>query len=179
MSDTAWQHADTVAQIVSAVGTLAAVVVALYLARHESRPRLSVSASRAHLVSEDDLQPSEVVLRISVTNAGFRDIMVDSVGWRIGVLRKDYFYQSLSQHPMTHDLPATLAPSARASFVFAWHDFLSKSEPIRRRLGRYRVGRIVRARSLRVTIGLSTGELLAFPITDDLRDALVNEPIGD
>ena len=173
-----WQHLDTIAQIVSAFGTLAAVIVALYLARHQNAPRLRVTASRAHLVAQGTGLPPEDVLRIAIANAGYRDVMVEGLGWQIGLFRKAYFYQTLSSHPLGGKLPAKLTPSERVSYTFSWDDFLPKSEDMRRRFGRFALSRRVRARTMRVNVSLSTGENLSFPIAGELRRALLQASIN-
>ncbi|MBK8247516.1 MAG: hypothetical protein IPK85_08990 [Gemmatimonadetes bacterium] len=164
----AWSKAEVVAQILSAVGTLAAVVVALHLARQQGRARVRATATLGTLLSQGSLDGQEV-LKVGVVNIGHRDAVVEAIGWRIGVVRRRHFFQTLSSHPLAGKLPWKLAPSERATFLFDWATYVLKSSDLQRALsaGAWRWPRV-----MRLTITLSTGEYLTFPVDPMLRNAL-------
>jgi hypothetical protein len=68
---------------VAGMGTLAALVVALYLARKAEKLRLNIHAGLRDVVAGDG-SPIETHLSIGVTNLGDRRITINSVGWAVG-----------------------------------------------------------------------------------------------
>lgn len=75
------------AQVLSAIGTLAAVLVSLYLAARKPRPELKGSAYLAVLFGSPQWgeaeRPQKDVIRMQVTNVGSIDARITSVGWCI------------------------------------------------------------------------------------------------
>lgn len=176
MSEEIWKHVDTVAQVLSAIGTLAAVIVSLYLARHQNAARLRVRATIGHIVAQGVPGSAEKVLSISIANASQRNLTIESFGWRIGRFRRSHYFQTLTAHPLAGKLPAKLAPSERASFVFPWEQYSENSAKMRADFGKRSFQRRLRSRSMRLTVSLSTGEYLSFTVARELRQALLNGP---
>lgn len=64
-------------QAIAAVGTLAAVVVSLWLARRQGAPRLRVRNAIVQLVQRNQNDPDErEFFQITVTNTGGRDVRI-------------------------------------------------------------------------------------------------------
>ena len=68
---------------VAGLATLAAVVVALYLARRTEKVRLNVHVGLRVVVIGDG-SPFQEHLSISVTNVGERSVTINTVGWAVG-----------------------------------------------------------------------------------------------
>src|SRR5688572_17908988 len=95
-----WQteFAGQLATWLSAIGTIAAVVVALYLARARDRITLRLHAYTILLFSPGNDEVPEFV-SIEVTNVGRRTATVSQIGWRFGVLRKRHAVQIAETTP--------------------------------------------------------------------------------
>lgn len=99
--------------------TVAAVVVALYLAQRSDSVRLKAYAGLRDFIP-DDGSPVEEHLNISVTNLGERPITINSVGWAIGKRKKRRFcIQSVSGR-YTKQYPIELAHGKRADFMVSF-----------------------------------------------------------
>jgi hypothetical protein len=113
-----WEFINTFADWVSAVGTVAAVWVSLYLARNASRPKGRVNANVMFLAGGGELSPH--FLDISVANTGDRPFTVTGVGWRVGLpFVRRYAYQKTDGAPdyaSSDPLPLELQIGRRASW---------------------------------------------------------------
>ena len=87
------QWLDIGAQYLTAVGTVGAVIVALYLSRKDRREKISVSAAIHYSVGpEQTLAESTRLYGLTATNVGFATVTVQNLCWRVGVLRKKVLY---------------------------------------------------------------------------------------
>lgn len=101
---------------VAGLATLAAVVVALYLARRSEKIQLKVSVGIRLVVLGDGSGAREHVC-FGVTNIGERPVTINSVGWRVGKGKKRrYCIQTLSG-PFTKQYPIELSHGKNASFM--------------------------------------------------------------
>jgi len=104
-----WLFINTFAPWVAAIGSIGAVIVALYLARRSDQLRLDVSAGVRMIVMGSGLHPqSEEVVSIRITNIGRREAEVVGLGWRIGIFRRRYLEQMPSFNPLEPPLPVRL-----------------------------------------------------------------------
>lgn len=104
-----WLFINTFAPWAAAIGSIGAVIVALYLARRSDQLRLDVSAGVRMVVMGGGLDalPEEVVT-IRITNIGRREAEVIGLGWRIGIFRRRYLEQMPSFNPLESPLPVRL-----------------------------------------------------------------------
>jgi hypothetical protein len=161
LTEADWNIVNTIAQSVSAIGTLLAVVVSLYLARHQTALRLVVRTSVIFTVTPGVPGSQDgPFFSINIANAGFRDVTVTSLGWRLGWLRRRHFFQTLSLHALSGTLPRKLAPSETVDLVFPMQLFLSNTSVLRASPSDNRLRSWIDTRSLRLRVGLSTGEAL-------------------
>jgi hypothetical protein len=150
-----WDVVNAIAQSVSAVGTLAAVVVSLTLARKQNRSRLRVRVGVAHIVQQGGPDFGRF-LQVSVVNVGFRDTTISTLGWSVGVLKPVHLIQTLSLHELSSTLPRKLAPSESANFLFPWERFLELAGPLGDNIsGRWM---FVKSRLVWADVFLTTGE---------------------
>lgn len=105
----------------AAVATLAAVVVALHLARRTEKIRLKVHVGHRVVVVGDG-SPFREHLSISVTNLGDRPVTVNSVGWAVGKgSQRRYCIQPVSGS-FTTQFPVELAHGKSANFLVSFLD---------------------------------------------------------
>ena len=150
-----WEKVAAIAESVAAVGTLAAVVVALWLAKRQGAPQVRLRAGIYAVISGGP-PPRSVqgrVVRIGVVNSGLRDSLVTGIGWRVGLFNKAHFFILLADG----SLPRKLSPAEEVSITIPWAQFEKDSHNLRAEL---RAGWIpgLRRKTLRVATYLSTGE---------------------
>ena len=106
------QWLDIGAEYLTAVGTVGAVIVALYLARKDRREKISVSAAIHHFVPPGRTFAQSIrFYGLIATNVGFATLTVQKLCWHVGVFRKKVLYvippSPLDEWP-TDLLPKTL-----------------------------------------------------------------------
>ena len=79
-----WLFVNTFAPWLSALGSLAAVGMSLYLATFGRRPTISLGIS---LTTRPDLnrEKERQFVRVDATNIGFTDVNIVSIGWEVGL----------------------------------------------------------------------------------------------
>jgi hypothetical protein len=91
------QWLDIGAEYLTAVGTVGAVIVALYLSRKDRREKISVSVAIHYSVGpEQTLADSIRFFGLEATNVGFATVTVTNLCWRVGVFRKKVLYVNTS-----------------------------------------------------------------------------------
>ena len=75
--------------------TISAVVVALYLSRKD-KPKIRITNEIKILISMlEESRPKYII--IEITNIGIRPVKIISVGWTVGLFKKQHFIQIPSQ----------------------------------------------------------------------------------
>lgn len=110
-----WRFINTFAPWLSAIGTLSAVAVALYLSRRDRRLRLEVSAGRRLIITQGVGEP-QTYLAIKVVNVGHREAEVTSIGWRVGLFRRQCAIQSIMSDGISSTLPVRLKDGEEANY---------------------------------------------------------------
>ena len=94
MNQTDWQFYNTFSGWASAVTTLMAVIVSLWLATRDNRVRLKVVASFVILAMQgDDPKKRPRYVSVQVTNTGYGPVHVSGLFWKIGLWKKHHFVQ--------------------------------------------------------------------------------------
>lgn len=101
------------------LATLAAVVVALFLARRTERVRLDVQVGLRVVVIGDG-SPFQEHVSMIVTNLGERPVTINSVGWSIGKGKGRRFCLQPVSGPFTTQWPAELAHGKTANFMVSF-----------------------------------------------------------
>ncbi len=105
------QWLDIGAQYLIAVGTVGAVIVALYLSRKDRREKISVSAAIHYFVPPEQTMAESIrFYGLTATNVGFATLTVQKLCWRVGIFRKKVLYM-IPPEPVecpTERLPKTL-----------------------------------------------------------------------
>ncbi|MEX1011061.1 MAG: hypothetical protein WDZ29_03285 [Balneolaceae bacterium] len=110
----------------TALGTISAVIVALWLARRDKNINLEVSVAitRHILMAAQPIPDENEYLSVTVTNIGIRDATVTSSGWEYGILKKQSFIQLYDfENPYIARLPKKLMDGDRAELFISLNDF--------------------------------------------------------
>lgn len=145
---------------VASIGTLAAVVVSLWLARKGYAIRLRPRVSHRIYVPPGGASHSEVIL-IEVTNKGLRQAQLMGLGWRTGLFsfgpcRRREAYQTVDVRVGNSSLPVELSDGQVAIYMIPataatgedWYAGLAEI-----------AGSWLRRRTLRLLAWTSTGEM--------------------
>ncbi|MFC1650571.1 hypothetical protein ACFL2X_03275 [Candidatus Latescibacterota bacterium] len=111
-----WEFINTFAPWFAAIGTLAAVIVSLYLARQDRRIKLKVSAGHRMLVTEGQQGKSPQYIVISVVNVGHREAKVTGIGWEVGLRKKISAYQTVPRDGLSSTIPVKLEDGDEANY---------------------------------------------------------------
>ncbi len=118
-----WAALNAIGAILSALGTLAAVIVALRLARRDYVPHLTVSNSIMQTVDRaPEAKPLELVI-ITGTNLGHTVINVKGIFWTFGWLRRQTFVTLPLNNNWSQPLPKEIAHSQQVVLAQPLSDF--------------------------------------------------------
>ena len=101
---------------VAAIGTISAVIVALYLARLDRIIRVRLSAGHRIVGTGTDMSKFQDNCSIKAVNMGYRKVTITGVGWRVGFFKKRIYEQILSMPPYPSTMPITLADGEEATW---------------------------------------------------------------
>lgn len=104
-----WKFINSFADWLSAIGTIMAVIVALYLARNDKQIKLKVSAGHWIEPPNDNFPAPTDYLMINVVNVGYRPVTISKIGWEIGFLFKKILFQNIVSNRLSSKLPIKLA----------------------------------------------------------------------
>jgi hypothetical protein len=104
---------------VAGIGTLAAVIVSLRLARRSQQVQVRASVGIRLLFSGDGT-PAEENVGFTVVNLGDRVVTVNSVGWRVGKGKTAKFCIQPLYSPRGTQYPKQLAHGEQATFMVSF-----------------------------------------------------------
>lgn len=171
-----WTFINTFAGWLSAIGTLLAVIVSLWLARRDARIRLRVTVGIRKIFFERKVyekpgeEPDFVV--VAVTNIGRRVAIVTGLLWKNQLFPRRYLFQMPGEAPFSAQLPAKLQDGEEADFVVPWSAFAANDTADFRRL--IPKPEILMAFFLRILIRTSTGEMFAARPEKEFRKRLLS-----
>jgi hypothetical protein len=91
------QWLDIGAQSLTAIGTVGAVILALYLSSKDRRASLSVEAAISHALKPGQTWSEGIrLVSLKATNTGFATVTVTNFCWRVGIIRKKVLYLTLT-----------------------------------------------------------------------------------
>lgn len=111
-----WKFINTFAPWLSAIGTLLAVAVSLYFARHDKRIRLEVNAGHRLIVTPGQKGPHPEYLVIRIVNIGHREAQITNIGWKVGFFKKQHAIQTTIRDGLSSPLPVRLKDGEEASY---------------------------------------------------------------
>jgi hypothetical protein len=109
-----WEIINSFANWLAAIGTIAAVIVSLYLAnRSMHKARLSVGLRI--LVGPGSTKPYPQYVVFNIVNVGERPLRITNIGWRTGLWKKRHALQ-LFEESMSSKLPVDLTQGETAQW---------------------------------------------------------------
>lgn len=170
MTRETWQFVNTFAPWLSALGTLAAVIVSLYLASTRAKLKLRITAGHRVLAGLGTGFFPDYLL-IEVVNVGFRTARVTSVGWKVGLLKKSHAIQVVENNEYSSPLPVDLCDGQEARYLIPFEGagvWLNK-------FSNNFVGHPVRLRSLtlKLQVFTSLGKTFERRVEKNLREKII------
>ena len=118
-----WKLINGVSSLLTAIGTLSAVIVSLWLARRDSRVRLKAHAGIGKILTEGkvykDASQEPDFLMITVTNIGRRVVTVTGLFWKNRLIRLRAVFQIPAEAPLSAQIPKRLQDGDQATFSVA------------------------------------------------------------
>ena len=132
MDNAKWAFINSFSGWFAAVGTIAAVVVSLYLAGKVVRPKARVSIRKILLLSSGKSQPPPEFIVFDVVNTGERPITITGLGWKVGYWKKRYAVQ-IFESSLSSSLPKKLDHGEQARWYIPldardepWFEYFAK-----------------------------------------------------
>jgi hypothetical protein len=100
----------------TAVGTLTAVVVSLYISRRATAQRARVRAGHRIIIGTGSSKPYPEVIVFGIVNLGERPLRITHIGWKAGLFRKRFALQRHDE-PQSSPLPIELSHGQEAQWV--------------------------------------------------------------
>ena len=116
MDRTTWEFINSFSAWLSAFGTIAAVIVTLYLARLDKRVRLEVSAGLRLMVTPGVPGEHPEYLVIRIVNIGHREAQITNIGWKAGLFKRKLAVQTTIKDGLSSDLPVRLRDGQEANY---------------------------------------------------------------
>ncbi|MFT7042846.1 MAG: hypothetical protein ACJAW7_001604 [Candidatus Azotimanducaceae bacterium] len=128
MSIETWKFINSFAPWFSAIGSLSAVVFALYIARQDKRVRLEVSVGHRLMVEPGSGGPTPSYLSIRVVNVGHREVQLSQLTWKAGIFKKSHAIQTISRNGISSPLPTRIKDGEEAHYLVSLdgeHDWIA------------------------------------------------------
>jgi hypothetical protein len=126
-----WDLYNGLGTWLSAIGSLAAVIVALYLSSRSTRYKAKVSVTPVTMFSVADGDYVRRFLQFTVVNTGERPFRVEQLGWRSGLFSKHYVVQ-LFDREQSSPLPVELVHGQKAHWMIptdagrSWYQIIAE-----------------------------------------------------
>lgn len=162
-----------IADWLAAIGTLLAVIVALYLARRDRLIRC-VADSTVYVLLDPARSDFPHFVTFTVTNIGTRPFTLTGFHWQTGVISKKYFYIVPPENQLTSRLPIKLTDGEQASIYIPLEDFRNTTLPtLLKGQGKHFI--YLRVQFMRLIVNTTTGQSMKFKIGKTLRDEIVGK----
>ena len=112
-----WEFINTFSDWLAGLGTLAAVITSLYLARASRRIRLHVTVGHKTVIEPGHSGPLPEYISIEATNMGSRVVRITGLEWRGGILRTIEGSQVPPNNDLSSQLPVEIADSQQARWM--------------------------------------------------------------
>ncbi len=165
-----WKFINTFAPWLSAIGTLIAVIVTIYLSRKDKTVKLKVGAGVRMMIG-DDFMGEPKYLTIYITNVGLRETKVTSIGWKVGYFKKQYAVQGVINDGFSSKLPIKLNDGEEAHY----HIPLDKATNwIDKFVQQFLINRSkISFKFIKIQVFVSTGDKFESRIENNLKEKLL------
>ncbi|MFT3800810.1 MAG: hypothetical protein QM766_06270 [Burkholderiaceae bacterium] len=127
-----WDLINGFANWLSAIGSIAAALMALYIANRSSKPSARLSVGHRIIIEQGQKGPFPEYLVFQIVNTGDRPITITSIGWKIGWPVRRHAMQ-LFEKGISSPLPVALAHGQQASWYVpmesregGWFEYFAK-----------------------------------------------------
>ena len=151
-----WLFINSFAPWLAALGTVAAVIASLYLARRTSRPDIRVFVRIVGFL--EDVEPREEFFRINAVNRS-RKATVSTIAWcSFSFVRRKKIWMCLPpNNPSSTKIPCELGFGEEANFFFPTATFNELAKPVLEHVRDSKFPRLA-VRRLRVGVVTSTAQ---------------------
>ena len=172
-----WLFINSFTPLLAALGTVAAVLVSIYLYRRASRPDIRISTS----ITSEPL-PGKLFFRISAVNHSRKAVVKSIVWWSrgFGRRRQGWFVPPRNLYSYSTELPCDLGFAQEAHFFFPIETFhnhgKSLLEHVRDSKFPRRVALVLERRTirrLRVGVITNTGQYFGAPLDQKMREVIL------
>ena len=127
-----WEFINTFAGWFSAIGTLIAVIVALYIANRSIRHKVRAWAGHRISIGPGSNEPYPELIVFGIVNKGERPLVISHIGWKVGLFKKRHAIQRYDES-MSSKLPIKLEHGEEANWYIPlnardepWLEFFAK-----------------------------------------------------
>ena len=113
-----WELINSFSNWLAALGTIAAVVVSLWLAARATRLKCRASVGHRIVIEQGAKGSFPEIVVFSIVNTGERSIRTTSIGWRVGFLRWRRDAVQMFDHTQSSAMPVELNHGQEAQWVF-------------------------------------------------------------
>lgn len=117
VSKSHWDLINSFSNWLSAIGTIAAVIVSLWLASRAWRLQAKVSVGHRIIIQTGARGEYPEIMVFQIVNTGERPIRVKSIGWRTGIFRWKRFAPQMHDQQQSSPLPIELSHGQEASWI--------------------------------------------------------------
>jgi hypothetical protein len=159
MDEETWRFINTFAPWLSALGTLAAVITSLYLARRHDRIALKITLGvREVAVRGGGPEHGTVLVWLNIKNIGRRSATITSLHWQPVPWSKKGLIWLAQQNAYSSRFPVTLGDGEEANYAVPLEEFRTNFKDHARNLFSGICG-AVRVRLLKISVYTSTGAI--------------------
>jgi hypothetical protein len=169
MDENTFKYLSIIGSWLAGIGSLCAAIVALWLARRSEKIDLLINVDERLMIGEGQAEHPRY-LWIKIVNRGNRNVIINSLGWRIGGKDKKYCIQ-LINNPYSSKLPIELSFGHEATYLVP---FFGEADWLNQFSNDFIGGHITtKLRKLYFQVHTSVGKSIESEIGKNLRDALI------
>ena len=170
MEENTYKYLSIIGSWLAGIGTLCAALVALWLARRSEKIDLMVNVDERLMVGEGYSEHPRY-LWIKIVNRGQINVIINSIGWRVGKKNKKYCLQLLDKSPYSNKLPIELPYGHEATYLIP---FFGEAEWLKNFSNDFIGNDIERkVKSLYLQISTSVGKTIETKVSENLKKALI------
>lgn len=170
-----WNALSAIASILGAIGTLAAVIVALWLALRENKSSLTVGCSLMQVMGDlPEMKKGTDIVSLTVTNSGMIPTTVKGVWLTMGFFRKQTFIRVPSNNSISTPLPKEITHSQQVSLNWPLSDQMKSTDTFIKYIQKHPLRSLV-IRTWRMGVYTSLDYKKSAPVDKRLKDRLKQE----
>jgi hypothetical protein len=170
MEENTYKYLSIIGNWLAGIGALCAALVALWLARRSEKIDLMVNVDERLMVGEGNTEHPRY-LWIKIVNRGQSNVIINSIGWRVGKKNKKYCLQLLDNSPYSSKLPIELPYGHEATYLV---HFFGEAEWLKSFSNDFIGNDIERKlKSLYLQVFTSVGKTIETKVGESLKEALI------